>query len=140
MDTSAVAKWYINETHSEDFNAWIQTQDECYISSLTMTEFRCLLARRRRAGELSSEDEQQVFAAFEKDIYDEHLIVHPLSEHHAFAAIHLINTLSTVALRALDAMHLSIANDIGAEIIATADRIMAEACRLQGIKVIGFFE
>ena len=61
LDTSALAKWYLNEPRSEDFAAWIQNQDDTHISTLTLVEMRCLLARRRRAGELSMALEQQAF-------------------------------------------------------------------------------
>ncbi len=138
IDTSALAKWYINEAHSEDFSAWIQKQDNTHISSLTMTEFRCLLARRQRSGDLTCEQGLQIFAAFERNLSDEQLIVHPLSDHHVLGAIHLINTLSDVALRTLDAIHLSIAKDIGAGIIATADKTMAEAGKLLDFQVVRF--
>lgn len=52
LDTSALAKWYLNESRSQEFTAWFQTQPDVHLSSLTLTEFRCLLARRR-AGDLS---------------------------------------------------------------------------------------
>ena len=55
LDTSALAKWYLNEARSQEFTVWFQTQPDVHLSSLTLTEFRCLLARRRRAGELSKE-------------------------------------------------------------------------------------
>jgi hypothetical protein len=138
LDTSALAKWYLNEAHSHEFSNWIQKQEDTHISSLTITEFRCLLARRCRNREFSTDVEQWVFAAFEMDIHDNHLIVHPLNDYHASGAVHLINTLPTVALRTLDAMHLSIARDIGAQVIATADKVMVEAAKLLGIQVVRF--
>ena len=138
LDTSALAKWYINEAHSHEFSHWIQKQEDTHISSLTITEFRCLLARRRRNQEFSADVEQWVFAAFEMDIHDGHLIVHPLNDYHVSGAEHLINTLPTVALRTLDAMHLSLARDIGAQVIATADKVMVEAAKLLGIQVVRF--
>ena len=55
IDTSALAKWYLNESRSEDFAAWIQTEAGAHISTLTVVEMRCLLARRRRNQELSTE-------------------------------------------------------------------------------------
>lgn len=70
LDTSALAKWYLNEAHSHEFSSWIQKQEDTHISSLTITEFRCLLARRRRNREFSTDVEQWVFAAFEMDIHD----------------------------------------------------------------------
>ncbi|KHD08307.1 hypothetical protein PN36_11100 [Candidatus Thiomargarita nelsonii] len=138
LDTSALAKWYLNEPRANEFSTWIQEQDDTHISSLTVTEFRCLLARRRRTREFSMEIEQWVFATFEMDIHDGHLIVHPLNDLHASGAVHLINSLPTVALRSLDAMHLSIARDIGARVIVTADRVMVEAANLLGFQVVRF--
>jgi hypothetical protein len=38
----------------------------------------------------------------------------------------------------IDAMHLSIARDIGARVIVTADRIMVEAANLLGFQVVRF--
>jgi len=45
---------------------------------------------------------------------------------------------ATVALRTLDALHLSIAHDFSAKTLATADKIMAQAAQLIGIKVEWF--
>ena len=65
LDTSALAKWYLNESGSEQFAAWIAEQDDTHISTLTVTEFRCLLARRERMKELGSTSAQQIFATFD---------------------------------------------------------------------------
>ena len=55
LDTSALAKWYLNEAGSEAFVAFLQGLGAAVISSLTVTEMRCLLSRRRRMGDLSVE-------------------------------------------------------------------------------------
>lgn len=68
LDTSALAKWYLNEPGSEDFVRYIQGLDVAVISSLTQTEMRLLLARRRRTGELTHELESVVYASFLDDI------------------------------------------------------------------------
>ena len=41
IDTSALAKWYLNEPLSDEFEAFIQSQAMADISRLTMVEFRC---------------------------------------------------------------------------------------------------
>ena len=64
IDTSALAKWYLNENRSDDFENWIKEQDNACISTLTATEFRCLLARRRRTGELTSALERERYSRF----------------------------------------------------------------------------
>jgi len=35
LDTSALAKWYLNEPRSEDFATWIQNQDDTHITRLS---------------------------------------------------------------------------------------------------------
>ena len=47
LDTSALAKWYFNEVGSEAFVGFLQGLDSAAISSLTVTEMRSLLSRRR---------------------------------------------------------------------------------------------
>lgn len=63
LDTSALAKWYLNEAGSEAFVTFLQGLDSAVISSLTQTEMRSLLSRRRRMGDLSAELESLLFAA-----------------------------------------------------------------------------
>ncbi len=138
LDTSALAKWYLNESRSQEFTAWFQTQPDVHLSSLTLTEFRCRLARRRRAGELSIELEQQIFITFERDLSKGYFMVHPLNNSQVVAAVHLINQLPQVALRTLDAIHLSIARDLEVETLATADKVMAEAGECLGFQVVRF--
>jgi len=53
LDTSALAKWYLNETRSEAFVEYLLGVDVAVISSLTRVEMRSLLSRRRRMGELT---------------------------------------------------------------------------------------
>jgi uncharacterized protein with PIN domain len=68
LDTSALAKWYLNEVGSEAFVDFLQGLGSAVISSLTVTEMRSLLSRRRRMGDLSVELESLLFAALLSDI------------------------------------------------------------------------
>lgn len=47
---------------------WPSCSSSAVISSLTVTEMRCLLSRRRRMGDLSFELVSTLFAAFLEDI------------------------------------------------------------------------
>ena len=140
IDTSALAKWYLPETGSDTFAAWMQQQEETCISSLTKTEFRSLLARRQRMGLLSGIQVQELYAIFQQDCQDAHLLQFPVTDQHILNAELMIESLPTVALRTLDALHLSIAHDISASILATADKVMAQATQLIGIEVEWFGE
>jgi uncharacterized protein len=66
------------------------------------------------------------------------LICHPLPSGLAVAAVHLLNQVPYLSLATLDAMHLALAKEAGMEILATADRIMAEAAEAVGLEVVRF--
>jgi hypothetical protein len=63
LDTSALAKWYLNEVGSEAFVDFLQWLGSAFISSLTVTEMRSLLSRRCRMSDLSVQLESLLFAA-----------------------------------------------------------------------------
>lgn len=138
VDTSALAKWYLNEARSDEFTEWVQETAPVAISSLTVLEMRSLLARRRREGELDFRMEAKAFAVFEEDISRGHLTRHPLKDVHSNASVRLIPSHPDHSLRSLDALHLTIAQDLGARRLATADRVMARAAEAMGFAVVRF--
>ena len=138
LDTSALAKWYLNEPGSSEFEAFISRQAAAAISRLTVLEFRCLVARRCRAGDIDVDMERAVLSAFDADVqggvfhllrFDDRLIVE---------AVGLIGLLAQHPLRALDALHLSAARAMNADRLATADQVMAGAATALGIAVDRF--
>ena len=139
LDTSALAKWYLNEPFSEAFEEFIRAQPAAAISRLTVVELRCLLARRRRAGEITKAIETRVYAAFEKDVSGGSLQVHPVADEHVIAALGLIERLGRYPLRTLDALHLAIAQGIYCRQLATADKTMADAGKAAGLDIARFF-
>ena len=139
LDTSALAKWYLNEPFSEQFEAFIREEPTAVISRLSVVEFRCLLARRRRAGEISKAIESRVYASFEKDVGAGFLQVYPVTDEHLIAALGLITRLGRHPLRTLDALHLAIAQGIHCRRLATADKTMADAGKAAGLVVARFF-
>lgn len=139
LDTSALAKWYLNEPFSDEFEAFIREQSTAAVSRLTVVEFRCLLARRRRAGEITKAIESRVYASFEKDVGAGFLVVHPVADEHLVAALGLIARLGRHPLRTLDAIHLAMARAIKCRLLATADKTMAGAAKASGLEVARFF-
>ena len=140
VDTSALAKWYLPEAGSEKLADWIQQQEDTCISSLTMTEFRCLLARRRRMGLLSADQVQEVNALFQQDCQDGHLLRFEVGDPQIINAGLIIESMPSIPLRTPDALHLGIAHNHCAGILATADSIMARAAQQMGIEVEWFGE
>lgn len=138
IDTSALAKWYIDEARSEDVESFLRALPEAAISGLTVVELRCLLARRCRRGDIATDDETIVFAAFQGDIIAGHLVVYPLVAGQADDAVRILDQLAGHALRTLDALHLAAARAIEAPVIATADRVMAESAGALGFDITFF--
>ena len=138
VDTSALAKWYLNERGSEDFADWIVEQPEPWISTLTSLEMRCLLARRRRAGEIGPGIEKRAFSTFEEDVANGHLFLHPVDDDAVRGALALIGRLAGLPLRTLDALHLALARQLAAPHLATADTVMADAASALGLEVVRF--
>lgn len=138
VDTSALAKWYLNERGSQEFADWIVEQPEPWISTLTSLEMRCLLARRRRAGEITTESEERVYSTFEEDVANGYLFLHPVDDEALRSALALIGRLTDQPLRTLDALHLAFARQLAAPLVATADEAMAAAAVTLGLGVIRF--
>ena len=138
FDTSALAKWYLNEAHSEEVEKFLLEHGPVAISDLTRVEMRSLLGRHRREKQIDARMESKVFATFSEDIRRRHLVCHPLPEGVAAGALNLLSLLSEYPLRTLDALHLVIAQEIGADRLATSDRVMAICARDLGMAVVKF--
>jgi uncharacterized protein len=138
LDTSALAKWYLNEAGSEAFVEFLQGLDSAVISSLSVTEMRSLLSRRRRMGDLSVELESVLFAALLDDIDRGWLQRYPLDDARFAEATNLIARYPEHPLRTLDALHLTVAADLAVSIVATADGVMADAALSMGLQVVRF--
>lgn len=140
FDTSALAKWYLNETLSDEVERYIQKRGPVGVSDLTAVEMRSLLARRRREREIDIRHETRVYAVFEEDVRRGFLIRHPLPPTLAAGAVNLIASFPDVPLRTLDAMHLVVAQEIGAAVLATSDQVMADGGEALGLDVVRFLE
>jgi len=138
IDTSALAKRYLNEPGSDEVDQFLREQRRRTISRLGVLELRCLLARRRRAGEISADYERDAFGGLADDIQGAVLLVEPVVDGQVLRGRDLIERLRDHPLRALDALHLAIAGTTGSRIVATADRVMTRAARELGFEVVTF--
>lgn len=139
IDTSALAKCYVREPRSLEVLDWVERQGAPTTAVLTLVEFRCLLARRKRAGQIDAVLEQRALAAFDGHVRDAAWKIQPLSVGDYASARDLIAIDPAVALRALDALHLAAARACGATVFATADRIQADAAEALGFTVHRFY-
>ncbi len=139
IDTSALAKCYVREPQSLRVLEWADAQGAPVTAALTLVEFRCLLGRRRRGGQIDSQLEQRALAEFDGHVRSGAWRIHPIPFGDYASARDLIDVLPNLPLRALDAMHLAAARSCGASHFATADKIQADAAEALGLAVQRFF-
>jgi uncharacterized protein len=99
---------------------------------------RYVLARRRRAGDITVQYERDAWSTFEDDVRAGHLHVEALSDVHAIAAADLLEQLQDLPVRTLDAFHLAIARSLAVGVLATADQVMARAAEALGLTAMLF--
>lgn len=138
IDTSALAKWYFEEAGSQVFTDFLLGLDQAFISSLTITELRSLLARRQRMGELDSQDEMVVFSAFADDVTLGHVSMIPIQHEHFTESANLISQYPECSLKTLDALHLAVARRHQLSVFATSDKVQADVAKKMGFDVRGF--
>jgi predicted nucleic acid-binding protein len=127
VDTSALVKRYLAEAGSDDFEAFFLEHAPLAISRLTVVEMRCALARRRRNHQISAELESQVLEAFRLDMQDGALSVSAFQEDDLTHAYHLMDEVTDLPLRTLDALHLAVARRNKLPAFSTADKKQADA-------------
>lgn len=139
IDTSALAKCYVREPQSLHVLDWAEQQGKPATAVLTLVEFRCLLARRRRAGQIDGTLEQHALAEFDGHVRGGAWHMVPLALGDYAAARDLIDIIPGIALRSLDALHLAAARSRGATAFATADKTQADAAESLGFTVQRFY-
>lgn len=139
IDTSALAKCYVREPQSLHVLEWADAQGAPVTAALTLVEFRCLLGRRRRGGQIDGQLEQRALAEFDSHVRSGAWRIHRMPFGDYASARDLIDILPDAPLRALDALHLAAARSCGATHFATADKIQADAAEALGLAVQRFF-
>jgi len=139
VDTSALAKWYVNEAMSEEVEAYLREACPVSISLLTKVEMRSLIARRVREGHIDSETQVRIMATFEGDIALGHLVLVRHTVESFLIAESLLGAQPEIPLAALDAIHLGVMRAASLGAVATADRVMARAAGVLGMECHPFF-
>lgn len=139
VDTSTLAKWYVNEAQSEEVEDYLREACPVSISLLTKVEMRSLLARRRREGQIDAVTQAKILATFEGDIASGHLVLVPHTVESFLVAETLLGAHPETPLVTLDALHLGVMRAAGIGELATADRVMARAAELLGMSCRSFF-
>jgi predicted nucleic acid-binding protein len=138
VDTSALAKRYIDEVDSGRFDAFLsEPPDVMTISPLVVTEFHSILMRRRRMGEFEAAYVEQARAAFSADLAA-NLWTWMTFPTAAFGEASLLIQDDALGLATLDALHLATARLLNCSGFATADRRLARAAAQRGLELHQF--
>ena len=139
VDTSVLVKLYVAEPMSEEVEKFIDTLNHPLISSLSILEWHCAMNRRLRTGAFDDAYHQMALAEFARHLASGAYRVHALHEGLYAQATYLLASVTPLALRTLDALHLAAAQSAHASTIATADKIMAQAANQLGLNTTTFF-
>jgi predicted nucleic acid-binding protein len=128
LDASALAKLYIEEAESTELERAMVGRRDLLVSELAITEVVSALARRVRERDMSSRDAGRVHRHILTDLERgefQHIDLSP--DLHRLAERLLMQVVSTLPLRASDALHLALASSAPARSFVTYDRRLREA-------------
>lgn len=138
LDTSALMKWYLQEPFSDEFAHFIKNHPGARISSLSVTEVHCTLARLMRSREVSVPYAAEAIATFSAQTAAGYLSLLPLHDEYLAHATELVDNLK-LPLRTLDVLHLAVAHATGCKEFATADKVQAKAACALGLNTHTFY-
>lgn len=139
VDTGTLLKLYVKEAFSAEVENFLADIDRPAISSLTMLEWHCAMARRQRTGAITDTYLTMARQEFTRHVAEGYFRVHSVTDILFTQALGVLEAAKPVPLRTLDALHLAAARAAGAQTIATADKIMAQAAISLGTKVAQFY-
>lgn len=136
FDTSALVKRFITEAGTDEVEAFLMAQSHQYVlSSLSLTELKSVLQRRKRESQISAEVvrliQQQVMLELARGSWNYLAIAEPILVY----AGELIEQLKS-PLGTLDAIHLACAKTAGCELMLSADRQLLHAAHEAGLQTM----
>lgn len=131
IDTSSFFKLLVLEDGTDTVEKLWAESDDLVSARLLQVETYSALAQGIRLGHLSNLQESKARHVFES-LWEEIIIVE-LTPRVADKACELV---STVSLRALDAIHLASAIEVGADIVTSADQRLSGAAQQIGFVVV----
>ena len=135
LDTSALVKIYVPEPESASLDRSLAGRRDLLVSDLALTEVASAIARRQREGALPDSVGARIYRRLLSDV-EEGLFLRLSADQQTHRDAERVLMTSRVALRTLDALHLSLAIQGLAAAVATFDRRMADAAVTLGLAVV----
>ena len=138
LDTSALAKIYVQESNSDALDAALTRRRDLLISELAFTELTSALARRLREGQVDATVGRRIYQQLLRDVRaGEYRLLELTSATHREAERLLLTLGRHAPLRAADSLHLAAAALADARALVTYDRQMhAAALALGAFEVV----
>jgi predicted nucleic acid-binding protein len=138
LDTSALAKIYVQESNSDALDAALTGRRDLLISELAFTELTSALARRLREGQVDATVGRRIYQQLLRDVRaGEYRLLDLTSATHREAERLLLTLGRHAPLRAADSLHLAAAALADARALVTYDRQMhAAALALGAFEVV----
>lgn len=133
LDSSVLVAAFAPEKFSQRAMDLLGNASEVVVSELTITEARVSLVRKRKRRAMTAEEVAEALAEIAEAIQDGTLGVEPLPVE-IFRAAEALADRVAVPVRAMDALHVAMAAQLGAE-MATFDADQATAAKAEGITV-----
>jgi uncharacterized protein len=130
LDSSALAKRYVEEVGSERLEAILGDADWLGLSVLVVPEVISALRRRRRERALTEAQYLAAKAALLQDVRDAEIV--GLLDQVVAASVAILERSN---VRARDAIHVAAALEWSAELFVTADERQLEAAKRAGLAV-----
>jgi predicted nucleic acid-binding protein len=130
LDSSALAKRYIEEKGSDRVQAILSSASVLAVSVICVPEIVSALCRRRREHKLSTEEYRNAKASVLSDLDDATVI--GITEEVVAQAVAL---LERFPLRSADALHVACAAEWSTDLFVSADNRQCRAARAHGLKV-----
>jgi predicted nucleic acid-binding protein len=130
LDTSALAKRYVQEPGSEELEAFFLRIKEVVVSTLSLPEFGAALGRKVREKEITKKAAAYALNEFEKD-WENLFIKIPLTEAIAKTAASL--TIKN-PLKGADAVHLATAMITEVALFVVSDQQLLKTSEKMGLK------
>lgn len=131
IDSSSLAKRYIDESGSEKLQAFLEQSDEMGLSIVAVPEVLSALNRRRRENSISNSDYETAKSQLLTDLPDVEII-----DVSADVISTTIGILEKSAVRTLDAIHIASAVRWKADIFISSDIRQLQAAETAGIKTL----
>jgi uncharacterized protein len=138
LDTSALVKLYVPEAFSTEVENFVAQADSLVISRLSVLEWHCAMTRRLRTGTISENYLNTARAEFTRHLAEDYFRIVPFDDSLMIDALQVLDDAKPVPLRTLDALHLTAARRAKVTLLATADRVMADAASKLNVETTYF--